>query len=176
MAIKKRELLEEIAHKRIDFLGPDGKPDGRFLDIDYRRRAMPYGKKKALMDSALGIQGSVKRIETINKKLENKSLSDVERERFEAERHAILVEVNQLTEPLVDYLGGIENQGPDGQTVVVRPPAIVNWDLLGDDDQPVPINRAEIEDLDEATLSFIAWQLLNGADVGEAKGTNSQQS
>lgn len=151
MGFKKSELLEEIAHKRIDFSGD------RFLELDFRKRAMPYGKKKALIDSALSIQSSSKRINVIKKELENKSLSDVERERLEAESNQIAAQINNMLTPLVDYLAGTER----------RPPAIVKWDLMGDDDQPLPINREEIEDLDDQTISFIAWQLLNASDVGE---------
>jgi hypothetical protein len=151
LGFKKSDLLDETVSKRIDF------PDGKFLLIDYRKRVMPYGKKKALIDNALNIQANIKRLASIAKELENKSLSDVERERNEAESHSITSQINNWSVPLVDYLAGKDK----------RPPAIVKWDLTGEDDQPLPITRDEIEDLDEQTISFIAWQLLNASDAGE---------
>lgn len=162
MGFKKSELLEEIKSKRIDFA------DGKFLLIDYRVRAMPYKKRKMLIDGALSVQSNLKRMKSIQKELENKSLSEVERERKEAEVTEISRQINNYNAPLVDYLGGTEDKK--------RPPAIVKWDLLDDNDQPLPVTREEIEDFDEETLSFLAWQLLGGADVGEANGTPSQQS
>lgn len=164
--MKKSELLEEIRHKRIEFEGPDGKPNGKTLDIDYRVKAMPYGKKRRLMENAVNIQGSIKRLQAIGKALENKSLSEVEQERFEEERKSIMQQIGGFNEPLVEYLAGNER----------RRPAIVSWDLLADDDSMIPITREEIEDLDEETISFIAWQLLSGTDSGEAQGTSSRPS
>jgi hypothetical protein len=163
--MKKSELLDEVRHKRIEF-ETDGKPNGKTLDIDYRVKAMPYGKKRRLMENALNIQGSVKRLQAVGKALENKSLSEVEQERFEEERKTIMQQISGFNEPLVEYLAGNER----------RLPALVNWDLLADDESVIPINREEIEDLDEETISFIAWQLLSGTDSGEATGTRLEQS
>lgn len=160
MGFKKSELLEEIKHTRIDF------PNGKFLDIDFRVRAMPYGKKAKLLETAFGAQGMSKRLTAIGKDLENRSLGEVERERLEAEQGTIRKTLAQFMHPLVDYLGGTSS----------RPPAIAAWDLLGDNDEPLPVTREEIEDLDEETISFIAWQLLGATDVGEAKGASSEPS
>lgn len=163
--MKKSELLEEVRHKKIEFQGPDGKPNGKCLDIDYRVKAMPYGKKRRLMENALSIQGRAKRLQAIAKLLDNKSASEVERERLETERSEIMQQIGTFNEPLVEYLAGNER----------RQPAIVKWDLMADDETMIPITREEIEDLDEETISFIAWQLLSGADSGEA-GTPSLPS
>lgn len=164
--MKKSELLEEIRHKRIEFKGPDDKPNGKSLNVDYRVKAMPYGKKRRLMENAMNIQGSVKRLQVISKELENKSLSDVQRERLEEEQKTLMQQISGFNEPLVEYLAGNER----------RQPAIVHWDLMADDDTMIPITREEIEDLDEETISFIAWQLLSGADSGEAQGASSTSS
>lgn len=161
MGFDKSELLEEIKSKRIDF------PSGQFLLIDYRARVMPYRKRKLLMDSVLNIQSSGKRLKSIQKELENKSLGEVNRERLEDEIVGIMRMANEASGPLVDYLGGSK---PDEARP--RPPAIVKWDLTNNG-AVVPVNREEIEDLDPETLSFIAWELLNAGDVGEAKGTPS---
>lgn len=163
--MKKSELLEEVRHKKIEFQGPDGKPNGKSLNVDYRVKAMPYGKKRRLMENAISIQGQSKRIAAIGKLLENKSNGQVETERLEAERGEIMRQISEFNEPLVDYLAGNDR----------RLPALVSWDLQNDDESVIPITREEIEDLDEETLSFIAWQLLSGADQGEA-GTLSRPS
>jgi len=167
--MKKSELLEEVRHKKIEFQGPDGKPNGKSLNVDYRVKAMPYGKKRKLMENAMSIQGQSKRITAIGKLLENKSNSQVETERLEAERGEIMRQISEFNEPLVDYLAGNDR----------RLPALVTWDLQNDDESVIPITREEIEDLDEETISFVAWQLLSGANPGEAQGvpaTSSEQS
>lgn len=156
MAIERQELLEIIKRKRIDFA------TGGFLDIDYRIKSMPYGKKKVLMDNVYSIQASSKRIRHLQKELEAPNLSEVERERAQDEVAQIMARVQSLVPPIVDYLVGSE----DGK----QKPAIVKWDFL-DNGVPIPITRDSFNELlDEETISFIGWQLLGDTSVGEVKG------
>src|SRR4026208_1789400 len=104
--MKKSELLDEIRHKSINFVGPDGKPNGKSLNVDYRVKAMPYGKKQKLLENALSVQGWVKRVQAIGKLQENKSASEVEKERLEAEKNELTRQIAAFNSPLVDYLAG----------------------------------------------------------------------
>lgn len=165
MGFRRQELLEIIKTKRIEFPGSDGKPSDKFLDIDYRVKAMSHGRKKPLMDNVFSIQSSAVRAKKLSKDLENKSLSEVERERLQGEVGEIAHQIQSLVEPLVDYLAGTDKS----------PAAIVKWDLLDDFDAPLPITREVITDLDEETISTIAWALLGDTSVGESNAPGSSQ-
>jgi len=150
--------LREEKNKRITF------PNGKYLDIGYRIKAMPYSKKKVLMDNVFALQGNAQRAKRLTKDLENQSLSDVERERNQSELAHIAETAHALTEPLVDYLVGTAK----------RPGALISWDLT-DNGEPVAITRESITELlDEETITFIAWQLFGDNEVGKQNGSGSQ--
>lgn len=177
MAIKLSErILGETKTKRIYF-GPErpadykfGETDDRpFLDIEYRLHAMSHGRKKSLMSNVFSIQDKAKRIKGIQRTLEDANRPEQDREAAQSEMSRIMQDVQLLIPPLADYLGGIPDNDPP------RPPAIVRWDLLDDQGQPMPITRDVINELDEEMISKIAWELLGDSSPGEAQGRGSSQ-
>jgi hypothetical protein len=174
MGFKRSEyILQETKTKRIYF--GDQKADykygeadnRRFLDITYRIHAMSHGRKQRLMSNVFSIQEKAKRIKEIQKVLEDKNRPAQDREAAQDETSRIMQDVQLLIPPLVDYLGGTPDSDPP------RPPAIVSWDLLGDDNQPLAITRFEIEELDEEAISKIAWELLGDSSPGESNALGS---
>jgi hypothetical protein len=140
---------------------------GTDLDVTFRRNAFPYKKQKALNDISRDVQQKGRRAKQIAKQLEDKSLSEVDRERLEAEAEQINSTGFTQVEELLTALAGDNG----------KPGLLIQWDWFIDDEmtQRVPITTEDLS----SRLGVLEIAKLFGAvseaatKVGELKSDGS---
>jgi hypothetical protein len=133
------------------------------LELEYRRTGNTYGKVKPLWEqSSEGVRKTA-RAAKIKKELENKSLSDVERERLQAEASELDGSVIPTVVAMLDWLAPTDENE-------VRP--VVDWEFYADKahTQKIPFTRAALEsELEPAEIIALAHHILGALNAGESK-------